>query len=213
MPARRHAIASRMPTRRTAVVAIACGLVSSGPVSSARAAEARDWLGIPGPLVFDGTSYALAWSARPSATYIKQEYLPAGQATGSYASMLLVEVVEGGSTVEAVLGAQIRMLGARKGRDPLVNFSAIRNGASGEAILDFIIGGRTAQGAPIAEWNAYRYTPRKGADGRDGVMLFAISRRAYGDAGIKAFLGRLKSERPGQISRLAQHTLPPARPN
>jgi hypothetical protein len=170
-------------------------------------ADARDRLGIPGPLSFDGASYSLAWSSQPSPSYTKQEYLPAGQASGSYASMLLVEVVGGGTTVEAALGAQIRLLNARKGSDPLVNFSAIRNQKTGEAILDFIIGGRTPQGAPIAEWNAYRYVPQK----EGGVMLFAISRRAYGDADIGAFLGKLKTERPGLVNRLAQQTLPVAR--
>jgi hypothetical protein len=191
-----------MATRRVAMTAIAL----AGWASVATAAEARDRLGIPGPLNFDGESYALAWSSQPSPNYTKQEYRPAGQATGSYASMLLVEVVEGGMTVEAALGAQLRLLNARKGSDPLVNFSAIRNQKTGEAILDFIIGGRTPQGAAIAEWNAYRYAPRK----QGGVMLFAISRRAYGDAEIRAFLGRLKSERPGQVNRLAQQTLPVA---
>jgi hypothetical protein len=188
------------PTRRAALAAFAL----SGLVPAAKAQDARDRLGIPGPLTFDGESYALAWSSQPSPNYTKQEYLPAGQATGSYASMLLVEVVEGEITVEAALGAQLRLLNARKGSDPLVNFSAIRNRKTGEAMLDFIIGGRTPQGAAIAEWNAYRYAPRR----QGGVMLFAISRRAYGEADIRAFLARLKDERPGLVNRLAQQTLP-----
>lgn len=191
-----------VPTRRAAMVAIAFASLSV----PAGAQDARDRLGIPGPLSFDGASYALAWSSQPSPDYTKQEYLPAGQAAGSYTSMLLVEVVEGGTTVEAALGAQIRMLNTRKYSDPLVNFSALRNGKTGEAVLDFIIGGRTPQGAPIAEWNAYRYAPRK--DG--GVLLFAISRRAYGDAEIRAFLGRLKTERSGVVGTLARQALPVA---
>ncbi len=190
-------------TRRTTLAILAALTLTS----TGSRADARDRLGIPGPLGFDGASYSLAWSSQPSPGYIKQEYLPGGQASGSYASMLLVEVIEGGTTVEAALGAQIRLLNARKGSDPLVNFSAIRNQNTGEAILDFIIGGRTSQGAPIAEWNAYRYAPRK----EGGVMLFAISRRAYGDADIRQFLSGLKSERSGLVSRLAQQALPVAR--
>ena len=42
-------------------------------------------------------------------------------------------------------------------------------------------------------------------------MLFAISRRAYGDADIRTFLGRLKSERAGLVNRLAQQALPVVR--
>jgi hypothetical protein len=195
-----HPKAALGQTRRMMLATLAASTLTPAGLR----ADMRDRLGIPGPLSFDGASYALAWSSQPSPSYTKQEYLPAGQSSGSYASMLLVEVVEGGTTVEAALGAQIRLLNGRKGQDPLVNFSAIRNRKTGEAILDFIIGGRTPQGAPIAEWNAYRYAPRQ----QGGVMLFAISRRAYGEADIRAFLTGLKGERPGLVNRLAQQALP-----
>lgn len=194
------------PSRRAAIAAVAL-LCLTDP---ARAAEPVDRLRIPGPLLFDGKSYALAWSARPSPGYYKQEYLPAGQVLASYSSMLLIEVVESGATVDSALAAQVRMLNARKGSDPLVNLSIIQNKQSGEAILDFILGGRTSEGTAIAEWNAYRYAPHKRPDGRTGVMLFAISHRAYGNDEIRNFLGRLKTFRPGEINRIAQHRLPSA---
>jgi hypothetical protein len=195
------------PTRRATLAAIAF----AGCPPWASAADARDWLGIPGPLTFDGTPFALAWSARPAPAYYKQEYLPAGQASASYTRMLLIEVVESGTTVAGALSAQVRMLNARKGKDPLVNFEVIQNRRTGEVMLDFIIGGRTAAGVPIAEWNAYRYAPRKSASGGEGVLLFAISHRAYGDADIRTFLTGLKAMRPAEINRIAQYRLPDAR--
>ena len=38
----------------------------------------KDYLHVPGPVVFDKSSYSLAWSSHPSAIYYKQEYVPAG---------------------------------------------------------------------------------------------------------------------------------------
>ncbi|PZN93349.1 MAG: hypothetical protein DCF30_21795 [Hyphomicrobiales bacterium] len=175
------------------------------------AADAVDRLGIPGPLMFDGTSYGLAWSANPSPAYIKQEYLPAGQVSASYETMLIVEVIDSGATVESALAAQVRLLNQRKGKDPLVRLDVIQNSRTGEAVLDFLISARDAKGREIVEWNAYRYAPRKGSDGRDGVMLFAISRRAYGGDAMRGFLTELKTRRPADINRLARQALPVAR--
>ena len=194
-------------TRRTAIAAFA--LLGLG--SAAQGADPVDRLGLPGPLSFDGTSYALAWSSHPTPIYYKQEYLPAGENLDGYSRMLIVELIESGTTPESAVAAQIRLLNARKGKDPLVNFAVIQNKQSGETLLDFLISERTPQGAAIAEWNAYRYVPRKAADGRAGVMLFAISQRAYGDADIKDFLGKLKTARPAAINRVAQHKLPALR--
>jgi len=193
-------------TRRAAIA----GLSLFGLASPAQAADTVDRLGIPGPLDFDGTSYDLAWSSHPSPAYYKQEYLPAGQGSANYTSMLIVELVDSAASVASAVKAQTRMLTARKATDPLVNFALIQNPKTGEVLLDFVIGGSTRR-TPIAEWNAYRYTPYRGTNGQSGVMLFAISRRAYGDSDIKSFLGGLKQARPAVIDKLARMQLPAVR--
>ena len=194
-------------TRRTALAGVALGWLAD----PAHAADAVDRLGIPGPQTFDGTSYGLAWSANPSPAYFKQEYLPPGQVSGSYDRMLIIEVVDGGANVQSALAAQVRLLNQRKGKDPLVRLDVIQNRQTGEALLDFLISARDAKGVEIVEWNAYRYVPRKSSDGGEGVMLFAISRRAYGTDGMRGFLTELKTRRPADINRLAQQALPAAR--
>ena len=177
-----------------ALVALPAGLAAQ---------EAVDRLGLPGPLAFDGTEYRLAWSAQPNPTYYKQEYLPADETVAEYTRMVLVELLAGGANVAGAAKAQVDSLNQRKGKDPLVQMALIRNAAAGEILLDFLVSQKNPWGEFTVEWNAYRYVPRG-----DGVMLFAISRRAYGNEAAKAFLGRLKTGRPADIAKLARYELP-----
>ena len=166
-------------------------------------AQAPDRLGVPGPIDFEGDAYRLAWSAEPSPNYIKQEYLPAGQTVDRYEQMILVETVAGVAVTDAVR-AQVEMLNKRKPSDPLVNMDLIENKATGEALLDFIVSAKDANGEYIVEWNAYRYARH----GDSGIMLFGISRRAYGNEAAKALLTELRGLRPGRIRSLTQIVLP-----
>ena len=166
-------------------------------------ARAVDFLNAPGPIALNGTSYELAWSSRPSANYIKQEYVPAGQTTANYRQMLLIERVTGNVGITDAVAAQVDMLKKRKGSDPLVKFGILEKDASKEVALDFLISARDAKGALIVEWNLYRYVPAK-----SGVVLFAVSHRAYGDKNAKAFLANLKQLQTAQTRALLGANLP-----
>ncbi|WP_312417757.1 hypothetical protein [Shinella sp.] len=188
---------------RIGVVLLALGLMAASAF-----AQANDRLGLPGPIDFEGEAYGLAWSSQPSENYIKQEYLPAGDSPERYKQMILVETVSGGIAVMDAVRAQVDMLNKRKASDPLVNMDVIQNEATGEALLDFIISTKGNDGQYIVEWNSYRYARYSDATGNRGVMLFGVSRRAYGDDASKALLTQLKVLRPGRIKALTQVVLP-----
>jgi hypothetical protein len=173
---------------------------------SALSAEVADYLSIPGPIQFGGTSYVFAWSSHPSADYYKQEYFPAGQTSDHFDRMVLVEAIAKGIDVDGALRARVAALNQRKATDPLVNFAIVANRQNGETIIDFVIGDETGKES-IVEWNAYRYAPLKVSGGGKGVLLFGISRRAYGDASTE-FLRQLKSARTADIDALARYPLP-----
>jgi hypothetical protein len=163
----------------------------------------EDGLGVPGPIEFEETPFALAWTSNPSPEYFKQEYLPEGEALESYIQMFIVEAVTSGATPQGAVDGMVATLNERKASDPVVNFALIENEASGELLLDFLLSD-TSSGEVIVEWNAYRYVPL----GEDGVALYAISRRGYGDE-ASGFIGSLKEWRQGSISALANMDLPP----
>ena len=187
---------------------IAAALFTLAAMAMPAAAQVIDHLGVPGPIEFDGRSYELAWSAKPAENYTKQEYLPSGQTVETYAQMLLVEVVTGNKRVMDAVGDQVDTLNKRKSSDPLVNVAVIENKAAREALVDFIVSAKDANGEYILEWNAYRYAPYRGASGETGVLLYAVSHRAYGNENAKTFLSGLKALRPTQIDALAKATLP-----
>jgi len=178
---------------------------------SALSAEVADYLSIPGPIQFSGTSYVFAWSSHPSADYYKQEYLPSGQTSERFQRMILIEATVRDVSVKDVVAAQVNMLNKRKSTDPTVNFAILTNSKNGEIILDFILSAQDSKGEDIVEWNAYRYAPLKGKGGASGVVLFGISRRGYGDDATD-FLRRLKAARPGEINALAAYPVPSVRP-
>jgi hypothetical protein len=158
-------------------------------------------LGVPGPIQFMDDSYALSWTSHPTPDYFKQEYLPDGQQSDSYAAMFMVDALTSSGTPQGAVNSLIAGLEQRKPTDPMVNYNQISNPQTGDVILDFLVS--VSGGAPIIEWNAYRYTKLG-----DGVALYAISRRAYGDD-IGTFLGQLSAMRQANISALADFDLPP----
>ena len=166
-------------------------------------AQPVDRIGVPGPLSIGGIEFALAWSAQPTARYYKQEYLPAGQALKTYTRMAMIEVIESGSSVKSALAAQVSKLNQRKRHDFMVNMDVVRNDKTGEALLDFVLGDRDASGRDFVEWNAYRYVPFG-----QGVMLVAVSLRAYGDDPIMEFLEDMRTRRPREIEAVAQFKVP-----
>ena len=169
--------------------------------------DAKDYLSIPGPVEMGGTIFNLAWSSNPGEGYYKHEYIPAGETVERFNEMIMIEVVKGSLTLRDALNAKVKELNARKEKDPYLNYDIIENPNTGEYILDFIVSDSNGGEAGIVEWNAYRYVDLKNKSGNDGVMLFAISRRAYGD-NISPFLKILKDNRQNGINMLSSYTVP-----
>lgn len=184
---------------RFPLTAIAATLLLAAP-----ALAQSDQVGVPGPISFEDRAYELAWTAQPSDNYFKQEYVPEGQSVETYSEMILVEAVAGAITPMQAAALQVQSLEARRGSDPVFNYDIIQNEATGEVLLDFLVSDLAADPVVI-EWNAYRYVPL--AEG-EGVALFAVSRRGYGEEGARRFMGGLGAMRSAAIKALSAHDLP-----
>ena len=163
-----------------------------------------DHLSVPGPLAFDGKSYNLAWSANPSANYYKQEYITKGDNVEKFKSMILLEVLAGDAKVKDIVAAKLEELKKMKAANPIVNYEVFQK--DGEFILDFLLSANSADGRSIdiLERNVYRY---KSLSGQKGVVLFAVSTRAYG-AEAEKFLVNLKATKSRLVNAVAQFAFP-----
>jgi len=177
-------------------------LASFGQARSAETASAAS-------LMFANVTYHLAWRSDPSPDYVKYEYLPQDEELPHYRNMLLLERLTNGMGVADVVRSQVEFLNQRKESDPLVNHRLINNESSGEYLLDFILSGETQDGETIIEWNAYRYSPWRSADGvQHGVLLYGYSARAYGDDDGRKFLTDLRETRAQIIQALVSTSVP-----
>jgi len=197
--------------RREFIALLGAGLLFIHVTPGKAGDGAVDRLSLPGSIEFNGESYRLSWSSHPTPDYYKQEYLPPGQTSERFQRMVLIEASLRGADVNGAVAAQVDRLNKRKLTDPTVNFAAFKNPKNGETILDFILSAEGPKGEDVVEWNAYRYAAWSGRGGESGVLLFGISRRAYGD-NASDFLRRLKSARPAEINALASYPLPVVRP-
>ncbi len=167
--------------------------------------KVKDYFQVPGPIEFSKTAYHLSWSDHPNDNYFKQEYIPSSEQPGSFTRMIMMEVLLGETNVEALVQAKMQELQKRKAIDPVTNYQLITNKSTNEYLLDFVLS--DSRGKEIVEWNAYRYVKLKEKSGKKGVMLFAVSRRAYG-AGTSYLLKSLKTDRLAIINSFAGHDIP-----
>jgi len=151
---------------------------------------------------FSNTIYKLAWSSHPNDVYYKQEYLPAGEKPESFKTMIMIEAITVDASIENVVRLKESELQERKKTDQVCNYQITTNSQTGEYMIDFLL-----SSGDIVEWNAYRYKKIVDSKGSPTILLFALSKRAYG-ADYKNFLVGLKTDRIDAINLVWNYNLP-----
>jgi hypothetical protein len=166
-----------------------------------------NYMGIPGPIVFQKKSYQLIWSSHPDASLYKQEYLVAGDNFPNYKSMITIDFVVRTASVDDAVRTKLRELDQLK-KTLDVNYEVIGNAATGEKIIDCLLGQTATDDAKsIYEHDVYRFKAVTAKSGQKGILLYALSNRAYGKD-IQPFLTRLKAERKTLIAEVARVSAP-----
>jgi hypothetical protein len=166
------------------------------------------YLHVTGSLNFGGKAHNLAWSSHPTAGYYKQEYLPKGESSSRFKTMLLMEVVTGGPEVKQAVSAKLAELKALKQANPLVEYEIFDKAKTGEYLLHFLLTAAAPDGKiNIAERNVYRYKTFIDKEGKPGVLLFGVSTRAYG-SGVSSFLAETAKAKAALVNAVAQLALP-----
>ncbi|MEJ7586785.1 MAG: hypothetical protein WKI04_04410 [Ferruginibacter sp.] len=169
---------------------------------------ATNYLNVTGPIVFENKSFRLNWSSHPSVNFYKQEYLTIGEDVNKYKMMLMLDVIAGETTPKNVVSSKIAEIKKMKEGNPMVNYEIIQNPKTGEYLLDFLLTANAADGTTsIVERNVYRYKTFTDKAGNKGVLLFAVSSRAYAKD-VNNFLIALKANRKVLVNEVAQYQMP-----
>lgn len=178
------------------VLALAASwVVVPSPVVHARstvaAAVPQDRTGMGLRHQVGGRSYQLAAvHPQPAAGRILQEYLPPGQVLGQQTEMLMIDLVQGHHDPVQAARRKLEEILARRGQGDVVANGELLLGPGGSAAVDFVLSAPLPDGGLVVEWNAYHYRQLDGA-----LVLTGLSRRAYGDEAVTAFLTGLKERR------------------
>ncbi|QMW07028.1 hypothetical protein H3H32_20340 [Spirosoma foliorum] len=173
--------------------------------------EQINYLSISDPINVQKKAYQLTWSSHPDASLYKQEYLAVGDRFPKYKSMVMIDFVLTAATVDQAVSAKIHELETLKTTNPTVNFTILSNKATCEKMIDCLIG----QTAPddrnsVVERTVFRFKSVKAKTGQQGMLLFAVSTRAYGKD-VDPFLIQLKTDKPILVKAVAQFSLPEIR--
>lgn len=186
---------------------VVAALALSTALSGQTKKTVMDYLGLPGPVVFDNKTYKLAWTSHPTNNYYKQEYIAEGDKLDRFNTMVMVELLTGDIKVRDAAAAKLEELKKLKVSNPTINYESFEKAETGEYMIDFLLS-QTGEGnaTSVVERNVYRYLPFKGKDGEKGIVLFAVSTRSYG-VKINSFLTSLKAKKSDLVNKVAAYKL------
>ena len=156
--------------------------------------SSKDYLGTGKSLTFDKVDYNLTWTSHPSDNLYMQEYISENDSIEKFKKLVLLQVVTGNIKLKEVVDVKVSELKKMKEIDPMVNYELFEK--NGEIMLDFLLSNNLPDSnePELIERNVYRYKSFKDEEGKDGLILFGVSERAYGND-IDKFLIDLKAHR------------------
>lgn len=175
--------------------------------TQASTAQATNYYNTPETITFNNVDYTLSWSSHPDTRYYKHEYLPKGETSEHFNTMLMLEFIQGDLSAKDAAQAQVKELIKRKKTDPVCNYDIVENPDGQEFILDFLISYGKADKVRLVEWNAYHYKAYTDKAGHKGVVMFALSHRTYADD-ISPFLKSFHDYRQVNKNALVEFPIP-----
>ena len=160
-------------------------------VSKRSGAQVKDNFGFPEVITFDSLQYQLTTTYHPNNLYYKVVYLRTGESEDHFNKIITIDFVRTKADSYDFVNKKTKALMERKKTDPAVLIDELTNYKTGEYFLDFITSDQLSGNLNILDRNLCRYKNYTDPTGHNGVILFAITERVYGDS-IKVYLKNLK---------------------
>ena len=169
--------------------------------------EPVDRIGVKGPLTFNKTSFNLSWTDKPNDTYFIQEYLPKDEKAENFNQMLTLHLFDNDIKVKNAVKQKIQELDTRKKTDPTCNYQITESPDGKEFMVDFLLGESKGDKMTIIEFNIYHYKQVTLGDRKKGILVYAYSKRAYGDD-ITTFLKNLRKDKADLLNVMIASEMP-----
>ncbi len=168
--------------------------------------EVKEYIGVLGPLEFDGKSYHLKSSSKARNYYI-QEYLGENDSLAGFNEMISLFVLNEEVSIEDAIEIKQQELDEFRKTDPVCNYAVTFGPKNSGTLIDFLRGESIGEVMTLVEFNLYRYKQIKIGKNKKAVFVFAFSKRAYGKD-ITPFLKSLREERTDYIEKVFNVELP-----
>jgi len=177
--------------------------------SIAIAGDDKDMIGVEGPLSFNETSFDLVWSDKARDNYYIQEYLPAGEQLETFEQMMTLHVFLIDMSIDDAVQSKLNELEKRSKTDAICKGSVAETASSDgkEILLDFLLSETQKDTPEIVEYNVYRYVPVNIGDGEKGILVYAYTKRAYGN-NVEGFLETINKERRNIVNQMGNTEVP-----
>lgn len=167
----------------------------------------KDYVNVPGPILFDKMSYGFVWSSHLTDNNYIQEYIRNGDNLDSFKTLITLDVLISNINLRDAALAKIAELKKLHEKNPVVQYQVYER--KNEVMIDFLMSENTPDDkfVHIIERNVYRYTSVKDSNGKVCILLFALSERAYDDD-ITPFFAKLKKDRNDLLNQVGTYKLP-----
>ncbi len=169
--------------------------------------EPIDRIGVAGPLTFNKTTFNLAWTDKPNDTYYIQEYLPQDEKVENFHQMLTLHLFDRDIKLKNAIKQKVQELENRKKTDPTCQYQVTESPDGKEFIVDFLLGESKGDKMTIMEFNLYRYKQVELNNKKKGILVYAYTKRAYGDD-ITPFLKNLRKDRGALLNVMIGSEIP-----
>jgi hypothetical protein len=169
--------------------------------------EITNYYGTSETITFNNLDYKFSWSSHPNAVSYKHEYIPNGNSAEHFEDMLMLDFIQGDLKLKDVVQTQVNNILERKKTDAVCNYDLVESPDGKEFILDFLMSTSKNDKVNLIEWNAYHYKNYTDNARHMGVVLFAVSHRAY-DNDVTPFLKSLSEYREVNRNELIKFSIP-----
>lgn len=169
--------------------------------------QVTDKLGVKGPLKYNNMLFSLAFADKSNGNYYVQEYLPPGDKVETFHNMLSIFLLADTLSVRSAVKAKADELEKRKKDDPVCRYELNQSPDGKEIMVDFVLAQAKGNKVAVVEFNIYRYKQIELTNGKKALMIYAYSKRGYGD-GITGFFNDLKENRFRYLNGMITSDMP-----